>query len=175
VLFGTYQRRPPARCSSGPSLHPRPRPRVNRFRAARAAYMLAVLASVMQKRTSGARRGAGSYSGSTVRWAADREKRGGRSNVHSAISTRATWRSSARITRCSSGAGCAWLVWAFVHSLCLPQLQNRLRAATPVDLVVFHRPAQLAPHPRTAADHFIEPPYCATLTDRVVPWGRKMS
>ena len=39
--------------------------------------------------------------------------------------------------------------------------------ATPVDLVVFHRPAQLAPHPRTAADDLIEPPYHATLADRV--------
>ena len=61
------------------------------------------------KRTSGARRGAGGDSGRAVRRAADRERAEGAeaSNVHSAISTRATWPSSARITRCWSGAGCA--------------------------------------------------------------------
>src|SRR5262249_18338678 len=36
----------------------------------------------------------------------------------------------------------------------------------PVDVVVFHRPTQLASHPR-AADDVIEPPYCGTLTRMV--------
>src|SRR6516164_8738399 len=40
-----------------------------------------------------------------------------------------------------------WLVWAFVHILSLPQLQNRLRVQAPVALVIFHRPAQLAANP----------------------------
>jgi len=38
-----------------------------------------------------------------------------------------------------------WLVWAVVHILSLPQLQNRLRVQRPVALVGFHRQAQLLP------------------------------
>ena len=62
-----------------------------------------------------------------------KELKGRRPNVRSAISTRATWPSSARITRCWSAGWLrtsgflTWLVWAFVHILSLPQLQNRLR------------------------------------------------
>jgi NADH dehydrogenase FAD-containing subunit len=48
-----------------------------------------------------------------------------------------------------------WLVWAFVHVLSLPQPEPLARPA-PVALVVFHRPAQLAPHPRAAVDDLIE-------------------
>ena len=45
-----------------------------------------------------------------------------------------------------------WLVWAFVHILSLPQSAEPPARAAPVALVVFHRPAQLAPDPRAAAN-----------------------
>src|SRR5262249_26469746 len=51
------------------------------------------------------------------------------------------------------------------HSLPAAAAEPPSRAAAVV-LVVFHRPAQLAADPR-AADDLVEPPYCATLTDRV--------
>ena len=57
-----------------------------------------------------------------------------------------------------------WLVWVFVHILSLPQLQNRLRVQHQW-LVLFYRPAQLAPHPRAAADA----EYGSEVTD--VCWG----
>ena len=50
-----------------------------------------------------------------------------------------------------------WLVWAFVHILSLPQLQNRLRVQRQWLLDVFHRPAQLAADPRATAGSVIGP------------------
>ena len=94
-------------------------------------------------------RGAGGDSGRAVRRAgsiANELERAKASNVHSAISTRATWPSLAEITRCWSGEGCAqadfltWMVWAFVHiPPPSPPVAELACGYAPVALVVFHR------------------------------------
>jgi hypothetical protein len=73
------------------------------------------------------------------------------------ISTRATWPSLARITRCWSGTGCTG-VGVRPHPFPAATAEPVARA-TPVALDIFHRPAQLAPHPRAA--HF-------DMTDEVI-------
>src|ERR1700720_4658667 len=59
------------------------------------------------------------------------------------ISTRATWPSLARITRCWSGTGCTG-VGVRPHPFPAATAEPVARA-TPVALDIFHRPAQLAP------------------------------
>ena len=49
----------------------------------------------------------------------------------------------------------AWFVWAFIHLLFLPQLQNRLPRRAPMAVELFHRAAQLASGPRGASDRQI--------------------
>src|SRR5262249_16855181 len=111
------------------------------------------------KGTSRARRGAGSDSGRAVRRAADRERAEGAGGQTSVPLFR-----QGEHGRCGQElCGLGERLVAHGRPLCLAGVGIRSRAVAsaaaesaartaPVALVVFHGPAQLAPHPRVAAD-----------------------
>ena len=115
-------------------------------------------ASVMQNATSGARRGAGGDSGRAVRRAADRERAEGAERQTSIPLFRQGQHGRRRQELRGAGAGLAAhkrlpdVAGLGVRSYPLPAAVAEPPArAAPVALVVFHRPAQLAPDTRAAA------------------------
>ena len=60
-----------------------------------------------------------------------------------------------------TGGFLTWLVGIRSPAVASAAAESAARSAS-VGVVLFHRPAQLAPHPRAAADDLIEPLYCAT-------------
>src|SRR5262249_46726926 len=115
------------------------------------------------KRTPGARCGAGGNSGRTLCRAADREGAEGAKSQTSVPLFRQGQHGCRRQELRCAGAGLAAHQWfpdvagVGVHSHHLPAATAEPAArAAPVDLVVFHRSAQLAIDTRTSQDRMIE-------------------